>query len=327
APHRFVGISRPQLAYTPDDYRMSTGDSVAADFARIRGWKANVARIEVSQNFWVPTAKWYDPAYPNRVDQAVKAARAAGLDVILTLQTSDRGDPNYPGDIFLTNPQQEMPDVNHSIPFWREVASRYKGDGRILFELFSEPYYSFHGKKSDWNLWLNGGMVPAGRVYDEDRKAFQAVGMQQLYDVVRSTGANNLVIIGGTHWGYYLDGVPTHRVKGYNIAYAAHPWDWPDKQPETWDKDWAFLAATEPVMLTEIGNYDCATGYLSKALDKADQLGLSWVAWAWVLPEPGELKSSSDGTDPTCKSWKLITDWSGTPTAAGRIVKERLARY
>lgn len=323
-PHRFVGISRPPLAYAASDARMK-GETMAADFAGIRSWKANTVRIEISQNFWVPTARWYDPAYPGRVDQAVKAARAAGLDVILALQTSDRGDPAYPGNIFTSNPQQQMPDANHTVPFWKDVATRYKDDGRIIFELFSEPYMEPHGY-SDWDLWLNGGTVAAGKIYGENRRAFQAVGMKRLYDVVRGTGANNLVILSGTHWGYFLDGVPKHRVNGHNIAYSTHLWDWSDKQPATWDKDWAFLAQTDPVMITEFGNYDCTTGYVQKVLDKADQLNLSWVVWAWAVTDPGDTPAQP-GTDPTCKSTSLLQDWSGTPTWVGRAVKDRLASY
>lgn len=324
-PHRFVGVSRPPLGYAAADPRMS-GATMAGDFARIRSWRANTVRIEVSQNFWVPTARWYDPAYPGRVEEAVRAARAAGLSVILALQTSDRGDPDYPGDIFRSNPQQEMADVNHSLPFWRDLATRFKGDGGVIFELYSEPFYIPHGKKSNWDLWLNGGVVPAGTVYDEPRKSFRAAGMQQLYDEVRKAGANNLVIVGGTHWGYLLDGVPAHRVKGHNIAYAAHPWDWPDKQPATWQQDWAFLAATDPVILSEIGNYNCQSGYMEKVLDKADELKLSWIAWAWQVPGPEDVPVGPRG-ESYCNTWKLIADWDGTPTWAGNLVKRRLESY
>jgi hypothetical protein len=151
--------------------------------------------------------------------------------------------------------------------------------------------------------------------------------MQALYDAVRGTGANNLVLISGTNWGYYLDGVPAHRVKGYNLAYAAHPWDWPDKQPGTWDKDWAFLAATDPVVITEFGNYDCREGYIRSVMDKADELHLSWVAWAWMAPAPGVSTAQTAKGDPICDFPMLITDWGGTPSKVGKLVKDRLASY
>ncbi len=323
-----MGVSRPTFSFTPDGNRLGNDTAAAADFARVRSWNANTVRIELAQYFWVKTSRFYDPGYAQRVDRAVALARAAGLHVILALQHSDRGDPNYPGDVWSSNMHQPMPDVNHSVPFWREIAERYRGDGGILFELYSEPY-PLGGKNgfSNWDLWLNGGPAPADNTYKDLRAPFQAAGMQQLHDVVRSAGAHNLVLISGTAWGYSLDGVPQHRVKGYNIAYTTHPWDWSSKQPATWDQDWAFLAATDPVMITEFGGYDCTTGYVTSVLDKADQLGLSWVAWAWEAPSPGGSQRQEGRDDSICNFPRLITDWAGTPSRTGQVVKDRLAKY
>lgn len=325
-PFRFVGVSRPALSFSSDGGRMGIDTMAANDFAQIRAWKANTVRIELAQYYWVSTSRHYDPGYAARVDRVVRQARAAGLKVILVLQASDRGDPNLPIE---NNMHQPMADVNHSIPFWRDVAARYKDDGGILFELYSEPFpIGGAGGFSNWDLWLNGGLHPADDVYGR-RAPFQAAGMQQLYDVVRSTGANNLVIASGTQWGYFLNGVQSHRIKGYNIAYAAHPWeDSPDsRQPSTWDKDWAFLAKTDPVMLTEFGDYDCTDRYVKAVLDKADKLGLSWTAWMWVAPGASESRSQESDKDPICNRSLLILDWSGTPSKPGKIIKDRLASY
>ncbi|HEX2095168.1 MAG TPA: cellulase family glycosylhydrolase [Longimicrobiaceae bacterium] len=326
-PFRFVGVSRPALSFSPDGGRMGIDTAAAADFARIRGWKANTVRIELAQYYWVNTSRHHDPGYASRVDRVVKAARAAGLHVILVLQASDRGDPNHPLD--QGEMHQPMADVNHSIPFWKEVAARYKDDGGVLFELYSEPYpLGGRGGFSNWDLWLKGGLHPADNVYGR-RGPFQAAGMQQLYDAVRSTGAHNLVIASGTQWGYYLDGVPSHRIKGYNIAYSTHPWeDSPDsRQPSAFDRDWAFLAATDPVMITEFGDYDCTDRYVRAVLDKADHLGLSWTAWMWVAPGPTESRKQEGRDDPICNRSLLILDWAGTPTKPGQIIKDRLASY
>lgn len=325
-PFRFVGVSRPALSFSSDGGRMGRDSTAAYDFARIRDWKANTVRIELAQYYWVSTSSHYDPEYAARVDRAVKLARAAGLRVILALQASDRGDPNLPikGEM-----HQPMADVNHSIPFWKDVAARYKDDGGVLFELYSEPFpLGGEGGFSNWDLWLKGGLHPADDVYGP-RAPFQAAGMQQLYDAVRSTGANNLVIAGGTQWGYYLNGVPAHRIQGYNIAYATHPWeDSPtSRQPSTWDRDWASLAQTDPVMITEFGDYDCTDHYVKAVLDKADQLGLSWTAWMWVAPGFGESTSQEGNKDPICNRSMLVLDWSGTPTKPGQIIRDRLASY
>ena len=63
----------------------------------------------------------------------------------------------------------------------------------MLFELYNEPH------DVSWRVWKSGGDAGDG---------CQAVGMQQLYDAVRATGAENLVIIGGLDWAYDLSGVP-----------------------------------------------------------------------------------------------------------------------
>ena len=209
-------------------------------------WNANVVRIALNQDFWLAASPLYDPGYAPLVDQAVRWAEAAGMDVILDLHWSDAG---ILGSCAPTSGcQQKMPDRN-SVTFWSEVASRYAGDGRVLFELYNEPH------DVTWDVWLYGGATGDG---------WQAAGMQQLYDTVRATGANNLVVIGGLDWAYDLSGVPAHRVDGYNIAYATHPYDGSgsERRSKFWDIYWGSLTATDPVIVTEFGDTTtCADDY------------------------------------------------------------------
>ena len=148
--------------------------------------------------------------------------------------------------------------------------------------------------------------------------------MQQLYDAVRATGAENLVIAGGVDWAYDLTGVPQYRIDGYNVLYATHPYGGdptkggaPEKQPQQWDGRWGFLTQTDPVIVTEFGDYiDCGSdakvnAYVSAVITYADSHSASWTAWAWY---PGG-----------CKFPALINDWSGTPTSSGMVVQTALA--
>ncbi|HEU0015556.1 MAG TPA: cellulase family glycosylhydrolase [Longimicrobium sp.] len=324
-PVRFYGVSRPSLSFNATGDRL--GDSVTTehDFAAIRSWKANMVRIELASYYWVPTAGSYSASYAGRVERVVRQARRAGLNVILALQASDRGVASF---VPSGNTHQPMPDRNHAIPFWTDVANRFKNDGGVMYELFSEPFpVGGRGGFSNWGMWKNGGLHPADNVY-EPRPAFQAVGMQELYNLVRGTGAHNLVIIGGTKWGYYLDGVPKNRVNGYNLVYATHPWDFPGaNQPGDWQKDWAFLAKTDPVMVTEFGQFDCGDDYVRALLDKADELGLSWTAWMWSAPRPGESTAQNGPDDVVCERSYLVMDWTGTPSKTGQTIKNRLATY
>ncbi|HLK93719.1 MAG TPA: glycoside hydrolase family 5 protein [Polyangia bacterium] len=298
-PHMLHGVDRPSLEWQPG------GDNILpSDFALMASWKANVVRIALNQDFWLQGSKYYSASYASTVDDAVRYAEQAGMDVILDLHWSDRGmlgscDPS-------NGCQQVMADMN-SITFWSEVASIYKNDGRVMFELYNEPH------DVPWNVWQSGGMSGG----------FQVAGMQQLYQAVRDAQADNVVIIGGLSWAADLSGVPDYRITGYNIAYATHPYN--NSAPARvggFDSGWGFLTRTDPVVVTEFGDgMDCngdaftttVTNFYQAVITYADQHGASWTSWAWY---PGG-----------CKFPSLITDWTGTPTAAGTLVHAALAGY
>ncbi len=286
-PHLFHGVDRPSLEWnrngeqlSPDDYKLMVT------------WKANVARISLNQGFWLASSKVYSAGYAAVVDQNVRWAHEAGMDVILDLHWSDRG------DYAVTPDQQTMADA-HSLAFWRDVAARYKDDGRVLFELYNEPH------DVTWDVWRNGGRTSDG---------FTAVGMQALYDAVRATGAENLVLIGGLSYAFDLSGVRNYRIAGHNIVYVTHPYDTPTKQRVTWENSFGYLTQTDPVMATEFGNLkDCGTTYYSQFLEYAQQKNVSWTGWAWFVSG--------------CTFPSLISDWSGTPTASGQLVRAALLAY
>ena len=140
APILFHGAARPALEswYNADDQWAQFTQQAST----LKSWGANVIRIPVSQSYWVPGTYWNAQAtaagvdYKAKVKDAVDKARALGLAVIIDLHSSDRGDKNYKDipDIW------KMPDVNHSVPFWRDVATMFKGDGGVMFELYNEPH-------------------------------------------------------------------------------------------------------------------------------------------------------------------------------------------
>lgn len=71
----------------------------------------------------------------------------------------------------------------------------------VIFELYNEPY------QIEEATWLHGNGI--------------CVGYQQMYDEVRATGANNLVIVNGLDYGYDLHFVnDTFGMQGANIFIA-----------------------------------------------------------------------------------------------------------
>jgi len=287
APHRFHGLDRPSLEWS------TAGDHLSqADYALMAAWKANVVRIALNQDYWLQGSPAYASTYAATVDQQIQWAEAAGLDVVLDLHWSDKGD-------YSTKPaQQRMADA-HSLTFWQELAARYKGDGRVLFELYNEPH------DVPWSVWLNGG--PSG-------DGFTVTGMQQLYDAVRGAGAENLVVCGGLQFAYDLSAVAQAPVQGHNVVYATHPYNQPNKQPSNWDAGFGNLTSLYPVIATEFGDTgSCAADYYSALIAYADAHGMSWTGWAWYPSG--------------CSFPSLVSDWNGTPTAAGQVVKTALLAY
>jgi hypothetical protein len=289
--HLFHGVARPSLEWQSGGERLS-----AEDLQLIASWNANVVRVALNQGFWLSGSQYFDPGYAARVDDVIAWSKAAGMDVILDLHWSDGGVLGSCRE----SCQHFMADIN-SITFWTEVATRYKGDGHVLFELYNEPH------DVDWPIWKSGGQTSEG---------WMAVGMQQLYDAVRATGAHNLVVIGGLDWAYDLSVVKTNRISGYNIMYATHPYGGPShRAPSTWTDRWGFLTYTDPVIASEFGDLTetCATDYVSQLIEYADRHHASWTAWAWY---PGG-----------CAFPALIDDWTGKPSASGAVVKAALERY
>jgi hypothetical protein len=300
--HLFHGVDRPSLEWSP------TGDMLSAsDFQLMNSdWNANVVRIALNQDFWLPDSPFASATYQATVDNAVKWAEQAGMDVILDLHWSDGGVLGG-----CNGGCQEMMADTNSITFWSQVAAIYKNDGRVLFELYNEPH------DVSWPVWQSGGMTSGG---------WTAAGMQQLYDAVRGAGADNLVIAGGLDYAYDLTGVPQYRINGYNILYATHPYGGdpskggaPEKQPQQWDGRWGFLTQTDPVIVTEFGDgLDCGSdtkvdGYVQAVITYADQHSASWTAWAWYTGG--------------CSFPSIINDWQGTPTSVGMVVQTALQGY
>jgi aryl-phospho-beta-D-glucosidase BglC (GH1 family) len=291
--HIFRGVDRPSLEW------QATGVEISlADFQHMAQWKSNVVRIAVSQDFWLEGAAQYVPFYQDTVDAAIQWGKEAGMDVIVDLHWSDAGNLQE-----LSPGQRPMADKN-SITFWQQVATRYRGDGRVMFELYNEPH------DVSWDVWQNGGEATL------DARAgttFEAVGMQQMYDAVRATGADNLVWIGGLSWAYDLSEVPQHLIQGYNIGYVSHIYQSATRDPPDWAKYIDVTAKIAPVMVNEFGNSDCSRWFYAQVLDYAKKNQLSWSAWAWYVGG--------------CTFPSVIADWNGTPNWVGQVVKDALESY
>lgn len=288
---RLRGAALPSLIWDP------TGSVIAPrDFEMMAAWGINVVRIGLNQGFWLAGGPaCTSDCYRTRVAEVVGLARKTKLDVILDLHWATANGAVPPQFLALAD--------RDSVTFWSDVATRYAGDGRVLFELYNEPH------DIDWSTWKNGGQVTSS--YDPDTSdtdystpgsiTYEAAGMQALYAAVRATGAHNLVIAGGLDWSFDLSGVPEHGIDGYNVVYATHLYPFSTKLPDAWPNAFGFLRDQVPLVVSEFGpantiDPDCPPGYADDVLAYTDETPLHWVAWDWFAA------GSPDDPYPACES-------------------------
>jgi hypothetical protein len=146
--------------------------------------------------------------------------------------------------------------------------------------------------------------------------------MQQLVDAVRSVAAKSVVIVAGPDRAEDLSGVAQGTtIAGAQVVYAVHMYKGRGYGPADWLARFGSLAATYPVMATEIGSTDCTADETIRLLDYLDApladptVRIGWGVRAWN--EPGN-----------CSLPSVLADWSGTPLGAqGEAVRARLLSY
>jgi len=183
--------------------------------------------------------------------------------------------------------QQPMPDADNSIDFWTSVASLFKGNPLVIFDLFNEPYPDREPlpPADAWDIWLNGGKVHIGNPPDPSASTYTVVGMQSLVDAVRSTGATNPIMLGGLDYADDLEGMLDHLPSDPAGQLVASWHVYPGNshgldKPDTWDGV-ATIMAVMPVVAGEFGRDDCKPDDLEEFMSWMDGHGGSYIAWVW----------------------------------------------
>jgi hypothetical protein len=221
----------------------------AAELAQAVADHANVVRFQVSEFGLNPSDPLYAPHYLAEVESGIALARAAGLDVIISLQA----------EIPAGNETRCPLDDGGAITDWQELARAYAGDDDVMFELYNEP--GLPNSAADWALWASGGLISNGAGGE-----CTAVGVQSLVDEVRGLGADNVIILPGLAGEQTLAGVPPITDPADpgdpQLAYGIH---YPNlnQTSDDWDAEFGNLAERVPVIVTEWqanGTTNCIPG-------------------------------------------------------------------
>ena len=331
APVRMLGFNNSGSEYAciegwgifdgPDSVRLRMTSEVVE---RMAGWKgANTIRIPLNEQCWLGLG--VEPAYggvsyQNAIRDYVRLLRDHGFIVVLDLHRSAPGQA-------LSLEQEQMPDRDHSLTFWREVAGAYRDDTGVVFDAFNEPFpYAEPDTERAWQCWRDGGCQLASR---NGGQTYTAAGMAELVDTIRSTGARNVIAVGGIHWAERLDRWLEFQPRdplGNLIAsfhnYAYNPFCIDER---CYDTVLAEVVAAVPLYAGEVGpdttgamDAECTsesvqhTGFSERILDWLDDHGASYTPWSWNAWDD---------------CYSLISSYQGTPTPIwGEAVKARLAR-
>ncbi|PYS44185.1 MAG: hypothetical protein DMG13_34255 [Acidobacteria bacterium] len=191
-----------------------------------------------------------------------------------------------------------MANMDHSPAFWTSVATKFKSDPAVLFDLYNEP-----NSISD-SCWRDGCSV----------SGYQAAGMQTLINAIRSTGATQPIVVTGNGWGNnlggYLSNVPTDP-NGQMVA-SIHIYNFTGCNTQScWDSLVKPIAARYPTVSAEFGENTCSTGWVNPFMNYLDSIGAGYLGWGWY--------TASCGGDPA-----LITDYNGSATAYGVGLRDHL---
>ena len=300
------GVNRSGTEYACEQgWGIFDGPNDKASALAIRSWAANAVRVPLNEDCWlgingVPP-EYGGANYINAIAGYVNMLTANGLYAILDLHWSAPG-------ATLASGQQPMPDRDHSPAFWRSVASTFKGNAAVIFDLFNEPYPDGSANSvAAWNCWKNGGMCSG--------VGYRAAGMQQLVTTVRDTGATNVIMLGGVQyadalssWLAYEPTDPLGQTAASFHTYNFNPCD----TPSCWDSVIAPLARSVPIITGEFGEMDTAGTFMTQWMDWSDPNGISYLAWTWDTWGCG-----GGGI--------LISNYNGTPCAGdGTAYKQHL---
>ena len=301
-PVRLRGVNRSGTEYAcAQGWGFFDGPSDSTSVRAIASWHANVVRVPLNETCWLGingvAPAYSGDNYRRAVADYVALLNRTGLVAILDLHWSAAGTAVALG-------QAPMPDRDHTPEFWRQVAAAYQGNDRVIFDLFNEPFPDNNADTPEaWRCWRDGGTCVG--------MSYQAAGMQELVDAVRSTGATNVVMIGGVQYAAtlskWLASKPADPLGNLAASWHIYNFSWCNTLT-CWDGDAAPVAQQVPLVLGELGEDDRGSSFVTALMDWMDSRQGSYLAWSW---------------DVWGQALDLIASYDGTPTPYGQTFKSR----
>ena len=266
----------------------------------MKAWTGlNTVTLGINEDCWlgingVPAA--YSGAnYINAIKHEVATLEANGIYPVISLFWTDNG---------TTSPalsQKPMADNPHSAQAWKSIATAFKGDPKVIFRAKEELWPAGNvDTTAAWDCWKNGDvqydtsntLTPVSTT-SHCSEGFTTIGMQSMVNIIRGTGATNVIALSGVAFG----AVATQFLNPtYSITDSLNPPQLMasmDVYPETsqcntstcWDSAYVPIIAVMPMWLGEIaengGGSVANTNLVDALMVYFDAKGVGYSAWLW----------------------------------------------
>ena len=287
-PIRLIGVNRSGSEYACSGpvggggfgYGVFQGPISNRTIKAMLGWRINAVALPLNEACWLGGYAPISPRFSGAAYQAaildyVSRLNARGIIVVLQLSGAAPGAGAY-GMSTRSSDEIPMADADHSLDFWRSVATTFRDNQQVIFHAFDEPNHI------DWPCALNGcaaNDVPQGK---PRFGAYTAVGHQAIVDAIRSTGATQPIDVSGIdfagqldQWEQYMPADPLGQiVVGFNsFDYSRN---FAASKPAL-----AQLASLHPVLIGGFGDTNCTSRFSNKLMKFADRIRISYLAWTW----------------------------------------------
>lgn len=304
---RLIGANRSGTEYQCLTDGVFDGPSGQASINAMLAWHINVIRIPLNEDCWLNInmgkSHYGGDVYRDGIEEFVDKLISNGITPILELHAT------APGQQQATTKLEPLPDRDHSLTFWEQVAEAYEGNTAVIFDLFNEPFPDNNRDTlTAWSCWRDGTnehTCPLGTA----GLPYEAAGMQELVDVVREEGATNIIMLGGIqyaatldHWMEYAPHDPAHQLVA---AWHIYNYSWCNVS-SCWFSEALPVMKHLPVITGEIGENDTRAAFILRAMSFLDSPATNvppqnYLAWVWSTDQ---------------KPYDLITDYtSGNPTS------------
>ncbi len=327
-PLRLIGVDRSGTEYSCSGpvsgggfgYGIFQGPADAGSVRGLQSWHVNAVALPLNEACWLGGYANLNPAYTGHayrqaIVDYVKRLNAAGIYVVIRLSAAAPGNNAYGSDS-ISSDEIPMADADHSVDFWKSVASTFRAYRRVLFHAYDEPH------DVSWQCLRDGctaNDVPEGMLRFG---AYQTAGDQELVDAIRGAGAHQPIVISGPDFAGDLSGWEKYKPQDprHELIADVSSFDYSDYVVGH-ARYLRKFARRHPVIVGGFGDTNCTSTYSLKVMKVMDAIKQSYLAWTWDTVQDYGGCSNALLDDPGMRNGFPAGYYTGRPSGFGRGVR------